>query len=96
MVEDFAMGQENVYLTHIEDVQHVLSIHKYDQAYHDKRKKQNDDCNKGCTSSKNYDPQPMECTLYSGNVLCTNGRALLQVWCQVNNKCTKTVPSRQW
>ena len=40
MAEDFATGQENVYLTHIEDVQHILSIHKYDQAYHNKWKKQ--------------------------------------------------------
>ena len=40
MAEDFATGQENIYLTHIEDAQHILSIHKYDQAYHDKWKKQ--------------------------------------------------------
>ena len=40
MAEDFATGQENVYPTHIEDVQHILSIHKYDQASHDKWKKQ--------------------------------------------------------
>ena len=40
MAEDFATGQENIYPTHIEDVQHILSIHKYDQAYHDKHKKQ--------------------------------------------------------
>ena len=40
MAEDFATGQENFYLTHIKDVQHILSIHKYDQAYHDKQKKQ--------------------------------------------------------
>ena len=40
MAEDFATGQENVYRTHIKDVQHILSIHKYDQAYHDKWKKQ--------------------------------------------------------
>ena len=40
MAEDFASGQENVYLTHSEDAQHILSIHKYDQAYHDKQKKQ--------------------------------------------------------
>ena len=39
MAEDFAMGQEYVYPTHIEDVQHIGSIHKYDQAY-DKWKKQ--------------------------------------------------------
>ena len=36
MAEDFATGQENIYLIHIMDVQHVLSIHKYDQAYLDK------------------------------------------------------------
>ena len=38
--EDFAIGQENIYLTHIKDAQHILSIHKYDQAYHNKQKKQ--------------------------------------------------------
>ena len=37
------------------DVQHILSIHKYDQAYHDKQKAQQDDCNKGHMSSKNDD-----------------------------------------
>ena len=31
-------GQGNIYLIHIKDVQHILSIHKYDQAYHDKQK----------------------------------------------------------
>ena len=36
MAEDFATGQENIYPTHIEYVQHILSIYKYDQAYHDK------------------------------------------------------------
>ena len=40
MAEDFATGQEDVYPIHIEDVQHILSIHKHDQAYHDKWKKQ--------------------------------------------------------
>ena len=40
MAEDFATGWENVYPIHIKDVQHILSIHKYDQAYHDKQKKQ--------------------------------------------------------
>ena len=40
MAEDFATGQENVYPTHIKDAQHILSIHKYDQAYHDRQKKQ--------------------------------------------------------
>ena len=40
MEEDFATDWENVYLTHIEDVQHILSIHKYDEAYHEKQKKQ--------------------------------------------------------
>ena len=55
MAEDFATGQENIYLTHIKDVQHILSIHKYDQANHDKWKKQQDDCNKGHMSTKNND-----------------------------------------
>ena len=55
VAEDFATGQENVYLIHIEDVQHILSIHKNDQAYHDKQKKQQDDCNKNHMSSKNED-----------------------------------------
>ena len=55
MAEDFATGWENIYVIHIEDPQHVLSIHKYDQAYHDKQKKQQDDCNKGHMSSKNDD-----------------------------------------
>ena len=45
MAEDFATGWENVYLIHIEDVQHILSIHKYDQADH----------NNGHMSSKNDD-----------------------------------------
>ena len=40
MAEDFATGWENVYLIHIEDVLHILSILKYDQACHDKQKKQ--------------------------------------------------------
>ena len=39
MAEEFATGWENVYPIHIKDTQHVLSIHKYDQAYHDKQKK---------------------------------------------------------
>ena len=55
MAEDFARGQDNVYLTHIEDVQCILSIHKYDQAYHNKSKKQQDDHDKGHMSSKNDD-----------------------------------------
>ena len=50
MAEDFATGQENVYLTHIKGAQHILSICKFDQAYHDKWKKQWDDCDKGCMS----------------------------------------------
>ena len=53
MAEDFATGWENIYLIHFEDAQHVLSIHKHDQAYHHKWKKQQDDCNKGHMSSKN-------------------------------------------
>ena len=40
MTEDFATGWDNVYPTHIEDAQHILSIHRYDQAYHNKWKKQ--------------------------------------------------------
>ena len=40
MAEDFATGWENIYPIHIEDAQHILSIHEYDQAYHDKWKKQ--------------------------------------------------------
>ena len=40
MAEDFATGHENVYAIHIEDAQHLLSIHKHDQAYHNKQKKQ--------------------------------------------------------
>ena len=41
MAEDFTTGWENVYPIHIKDAQHVLlSIHKYDQAYHDKQKMQ--------------------------------------------------------
>ena len=35
MAEDFATGQENIYLIHVKDEQHILCIHKYDQAYHD-------------------------------------------------------------
>ena len=38
MAEDFATGWENFYPTHIKDAQHILSIHKHDQAYHDKQK----------------------------------------------------------
>ena len=53
MAEEIAAGWENAYLTHIEDAQHMLSIHKYYQAYHDKWKMQQDDHNKGCMSSKN-------------------------------------------
>ena len=37
MAEDFPTGQENVYLIHIKDAQHILSINKYDQAYHKKQ-----------------------------------------------------------
>ena len=40
MAEDFATGWENVYPIHTKDAQHILSIHKYDQDYHDKQKKQ--------------------------------------------------------
>ena len=55
MTEDIATGQEDVHLTHIKDVQHIWSIHKYDQPYHDKQKNQVDNHNKGHMSSKNDD-----------------------------------------
>ena len=55
MAEDFATGWENIYPTHIEDAQHILFIHKYDKAYHNKWKKQQDDHHKGGMSSKNDD-----------------------------------------
>ena len=55
MAEDFATCWLNVYATHIEDVQYMLSMHKYDQAYHNKQKKQQDDHNKGHMSSNNDD-----------------------------------------
>ena len=55
MAEDFTTGWENVFTIHIKNAQHVLSIHKYDQAYHDKHKKQRDDHNKHHMSSKNED-----------------------------------------
>ena len=60
MEEDFATGRENVYLTHIEDVQQILSIHKYDQDYHDMWKKQQDNHNMGCMSSENNDHSTTE------------------------------------
>ena len=40
MAEDFTTGWDNIYLIHIEDAQHILSIHKYDQASHEKQKRQ--------------------------------------------------------
>ena len=55
MAEDFATGRENIYPTYIEDAQHILSIHKYNQAYHNKWKKQQDNCDNGHMSSKNDD-----------------------------------------
>ena len=55
MAEDFATGQENIYPIHIKDAQHILSIHKYNQAYHDKQKEQQDDCDKSHMSSKSKD-----------------------------------------
>ena len=81
MTEDLTTGWENVYPIHIEDAQHVLSIHNYDQAYHDKHKKQQDNHNRNHMSSKNEDHSATgECTQYSGNVPCTDGRMMLQVW----------------
>ena len=47
MAEDFATAWENIYpIDNIKDAQHVLFIHKYDQAYHDMQKKQQDDHDK--------------------------------------------------
>ena len=60
MTEDVATGWENVYLIHIKDAQHILSIHKYDQAYHNKQTRQQDDHDKGCMSSKNDDHSTTE------------------------------------
>ena len=40
MAEDFTTGQENIYPINIKDAQHILSIHKYNQAHHDKQNKQ--------------------------------------------------------
>ena len=60
MAEDFAIGWENVYPIHVKDAQHILSIHKYDQTYHDKQKRQQDNHDKGCTSSKNDDRSTTE------------------------------------
>ena len=55
MAEDFSTGWENVYPICIKDAQHILSVHKYDQAYHDRQKKEQDNCDKGHMSSKNND-----------------------------------------
>ena len=55
IAEDFATGWENVYPIHIKDAQHIFPIQKYDQAYHDKQMKQQDDHNKGHMSSMNDD-----------------------------------------
>ena len=52
MAEDFATGQEDIHLTHIEDVQHITNM---TQAYHIMWKKQQDDHDKGYMSSKNND-----------------------------------------
>ena len=40
MAEDFATGQENVNLINIKEAQHILYIHKYDQANHNQQKNQ--------------------------------------------------------
>ena len=53
VAEDVVTSWENIYLIHIEDVQHILSIHKSEQAYCGKWKKQQDNCNKCCMFSKN-------------------------------------------
>ena len=99
VAENFATGWENVDLTHIEDAQHILSIDKYDQAYHDKQKKQQDDHDKGCMSSKNDD-----CST-SGNVPNILEMSFTQMEGQcykcgakghLSHKCTKDVPRGQW
>ena len=40
MPENVATGWKDIYPIHIKNAQHILSIHKYDQAYHHKQKKQ--------------------------------------------------------
>ena len=99
MAEDFATGQQNVYLTQTKDAQHILSIHKYDQAYHDKQKKQQDNCNKGCMSSKNKNHSA------TGNVpnIVEMSFAQMEGQCYkcgtkgpLSNTCTKNVPKGQW
>ena len=86
-------------LTHIEDVQHILSIHKYDQAYYDKQKKQRDNCEKGCMSSKNDDhsttgnvPNIVEMSFTQMEGCCYKCGAKGHF----SNTCTKNVPKGQW
>ena len=82
-------------LLHIEDAQHILSIHKHNQAYHNKQKKQLDDCDKGCMSSKNNDHSA------TGNVPNIVEMSFTQMEGQcykcgakghLSNTCTKNVP----
>ena len=37
MAEDYDTGWENIFLIHIKDVPHILSIHEFDQAYRNKK-----------------------------------------------------------
>ena len=99
MAEDLTTGWENVYPIHIKDAQHILSIHKYDQAYHDKWKKQQDDHDKGCMSSKNDN-----CST-TGNVpdIVEMSFAQMKGQCykcgtkgHLCSTCTKNVTKGQW
>ena len=76
-----------------------LSIHKYDQAYHDKWKKQQGNHDKGCVSSQNED-----CST-TGNVPNIVEMSFPQMEGQhykcgvkghLSNTCTKNVTKVQW
>ena len=99
MAKDFTTGQENIYLIHIEDEQQILSIHKYDQAYHDKQKQQQDNRDKSCMSSKNKDCSTI------GNVPDIVEMSFTQMEGQyykcgtkghLSNTCTKNAAKGQW
>ena len=99
MAEDFTTGWENIYLIHIEDAQHILSIDKYDQAYHNKQKEQQDDHNKGRMSSNNDDHSTtgnmpdiveMSFTQMEGQYYKCGAKGHL------SNTCTKNIIEGQW